>query len=385
MDLRNDSMGARVMRGLAASSLILFVGMFATLAARAHEIVPAIGDLRVIDGGLDLEIRLAAEGPLAGIDLSSFADTNDAPQAADYDRLRALGPAALEDRFRAFWPEMAANIILRVDDVPIVPEFRGLYVPETRGTEAARISTLRIGAPLPPGSESLQIGWAARYGALVIRQMDVPDPYDAFLPGGTLSAPIALAGGGQVGPWQAFVDYVPVGFDHIVPKGLDHILFVLGLFFLSTRLMPLLWQVSAFTLAHTVTLAAGALGWVSVPGAIVEPLIAASIVFVAVENILSQGMSPWRPLVVFVFGLLHGLGFASVLEEFGIPEANFIPALLGFNVGVEVGQLAVIAVAFLAVGLWFRNRDWYRPAIAIPASVAIAGVGAWWFVERVFL
>jgi len=368
-----------------ASSVIAVFLLAASLPGRAHEVLPAIGDLRVVDGGLDLEIRLGAEALVAGIDLSRYSDTNDAPEAAEYDRLRALSPAALEDRFRAFWPQMAANIVLRVDGTPIVPEFRGLYVAEEPNEDLPRTSTLRIGAPLPPGSETLEIGWAARYGALVIRQQDVPEPYDGFLPGGTLSDPIALAGGDRVGPWQAFVQYIPVGFDHIVPKGLDHILFVLGLFFLAARLGPLLWQVSAFTLAHTVTLAAGALGWIVVPGAIVEPIIAASIVYVAVENVFARGLTPWRPVVVFGFGLLHGLGFASVLEEFGIPEANFIPALLGFNVGVEVGQLTVIAVAFLAVGLWFRNRDWYRAVIAIPASLAIAAVGAYWVVERTLL
>jgi len=231
----------------------------------------------------------------------------------------------------------------------------------------------------------VQVGWAAPLGTLVLRQQGVEEPYDGYLDAGTISPPIQLEGGGQASPWQAFVAYIPIGFEHIVPLGLDHILFVLGLFFLAARLRPLLWQVTAFTLAHTVTLALGALGYVDVPGAVVEPIIAASIVYVAVENILTDGLSRWRPLVVFGFGLLHGLGFASVLEEFGVPERNFVPALLGFNVGVELGQLAVILAAFLVVGFWFRDKPWYRPVLAIPASGAIGLMGAWWFIERVFL
>jgi hypothetical protein len=194
---------------------------------------------------------------------------------------------------------------------------------------------------------------------------------------------IALEGGGETTAWQTFKSYIPVGFDHILPKGLDHILFVLGLFFLSTYLRPLVWQISAFTLAHTVTLALGAMGWVNVPGSIVEPLIAASIVYVAVENIFMKGLSPWRPFVIFGFGLLHGLGFASVLGEFGLPEGQFIPALIAFNIGVEFGQLTVIALAFIAVGAMCR-KAWYRARIAIPASCVIAAVGAYWCVERVF-
>jgi hypothetical protein len=147
----------------------------------------------------------------------------------------------------------------------------------------------------------------------------------------------------------------------------------------------LLIQVTSFTLAHTVTLALGALGIVTIPGSIVEPIIAASIVYVAIENVFSKQMNPWRPVIIFIFGLLHGLGFASVLGEFGLPAGQFVAALIGFNVGVELGQLTVIALAFLAVGYWFGSKDWYRQRIAIPASLIIAAVGAYWFVERVFL
>ena len=118
-------------------------------------------------------------------------------------------------------------------------------------------------------------------------------------------------------------------------------------------------------------------------GSIVEPLIAASIVYVAVENIFAKGLNPWRPFVIFGFGLLHGLGFASVLGEFGLPDGQFIPALIAFNIGVELGQLTVIALAFLAVG-WFARKSWYRAGIAIPASCIIAAVGAYWCIERVF-
>ena len=127
------------------------------------------------------------------------------------------------------------------------------------------------------------------------------------------------------------------------------------------------------------------LGYVQLPPSLVEPLIAASIVYVAVENIFMSQYRPWRTAVVFGFGLLHGLGFASVLGDIGLDPARFITGLIGFNIGVELGQLAVIAVAFLTVGFWFGSKDWYRPVIATPASVAIAITGAYWFAERVFL
>ena len=146
-----------------------------------------------------------------------------------------------------------------------------------------------------------------------------------------------------------------------------------------------MWQISAFTLAHTVTLIAGATGLISVSASIVEPLIAASIVFVAVENIFFSKLNRWRTLIVFSFGLLHGLGFAGVLAEFGLPEGQFLPALIGFNIGVELGQLSVIAIAYLLLGLTFGQKPYYRKVITIPLSLIIAAVGTWWVFERVLL
>jgi len=131
------------------------------------------------------------------------------------------------------------------------------------------------------------------------------------------------------------------------------------------------------------TLGLGLYDVVNVSPVIVEPLIAASIVYVAVENIVTSKLHAWRPLVVFGFGLLHGLGFAGVLQDIGLPRADYLTGLIAFNIGVELGQLAVITIAFAATGLWFRARPWYRARIVIPASAAIALVGLIWTVERV--
>ena len=372
----------RALQGmLAAVGLMLSMA----LAARAHEVVPAVADMELQGSELSFRIEMNAESAIAGINLAALADTNDAPEAATYDALRALPPEALAERFRANWPDMATRIKITVDGQDLTPANMTITVPPVGDPDVNRLSQLSFSVPVPQGSKAVIFAWDAAFGTLVLRQQGVAEPFDGYLEAGAPSAPIPLGGGGQVGLWQTFVDYVPVGFDHIVPKGLDHILFVLGLFFLSTRLGPLLWQVSAFTAAHTVTLALGALGYVNIPAAIVEPIIAASIVFVAVENIFATGLSRWRPYVVFAFGLLHGLGFASVLGEFGLPEGAFVPALIGFNLGVEFGQLAVILVAYFAVGRWFGARDWYKPYVANVASAAIAAVGAYWVIERTLL
>lgn len=351
-------------------------------ALHAHEVQPTIGDFSVSEGRLTLDLRLNLEAFMAGIDLDGLTDTNASELSGRYDALRTLSPSAIEDPARLFLQTWIAGIVVRADGL-VVLSLEDITVPEVGDADLPRASLLVLTGNIPIEARSLTLFWPDGAGDLVLRQQGVEDPFTGYIRGGETSPEIALAGGAAQSGWQVFVSYLPVGFDHILPKGLDHILFVLGLFFLSARLRPLIWQVSAFTLAHTLTLAFGAMGWVNVSPGIVEPLIAASIVFVAVENLFSDGLNRWRPVVIFGFGLLHGLGFASVLDDYGLPTGQFFPALIGFNVGVELGQLTVIAIAFLSVGYWFRDKPWYRARISIPASLVIAAIGTYWFVERV--
>ena len=175
------------------------------------------------------------------------------------------------------------------------------------------------------------------------------------------------------------------GFDHIIPKGADHILFVVGLFLFSTRMRPLLWQITMFTIAHSITLAMAMNGIIELPARVVEPLIALSIAYVGIENVWHRSLHKSRLVLVFAFGLLHGLGFASMLADFGMPDDAFFTALISFNLGVEGGQLAVVALAFLAVGLWFGKKPYYRQRIVVPGSLLIAAVGLYWTWERLSL
>ena len=182
---------------------------------------------------------------------------------------------------------------------------------------------------------------------------------------------------------QVAKQYLALGYTHILPKGSDHILFVLGIFLLTTKVKPVLLQVTAFTIAHTITLALTIYGLVSLRPAIVEPLIALSIVYVAVENIATSELKPWRVALVFGFGLLHGMGFAGVLSQLGLPRSEFLTGLLCFNAGVELGQLTVILAAFLVIGLPFSKKPWYRRRVVVPISIAIAGIGLFWAVQRI--
>ncbi|MGR3759362.1 HupE/UreJ family protein [Roseobacteraceae bacterium NS-SX3] len=372
----------------ACAARLLFALLLSTVglvpSARAHEVTPAIADFQIEHGRITIELRLNAEAFVAGIDLDGMENTDSSAFAADYDALRALPPGELEPMVRQFAEEWLETVAVAAAG-PVPLRVTQVAIPEAGDAGLPRASVLTLAGEVPPQARSLMITWPKGSGSVVLRQNGVEAPYTGYLQGGETTPPVPLAGGAAKSPAEAFAEYIPVGFDHILPKGLDHILFVLGLYFLSARLGPLLWQISAFTAAHTITLALGAAGTVTVNPAIVEPLIAASIVFVAVENIFSRRLHPWRPLLVFGFGLLHGLGFASVLGEFGLPPSQFVPALLGFNVGVELGQLAVIALAYGLLGFWFGKHPKYRGRVAIPASITIALIGGYWFVERALL
>lgn len=374
------------MRALFAILMTALAIAFGGAPPKAHEMQPAIVDVGVVpDGDLVITIKTNLEAFLAEIG-PEHADSNDAPTAADYDRLRALDPAALQTAFEAAQGTLIGALDVRVDGEPVDLIPSGVVVPPVGDVGAARRSTVvLVGAA---GLPSRVLVWRndRRFGDAVLRVSDVREArpyYAALIKAGEASEPVAL----DLAPAQTTLDvlrlYVVSGFDHIVPKGLDHILFVIGLFLLSARWRPLLMQITCFTLAHTITLALGATGTVRLSPDIVEPLIALSIAVVALENLFTDRLGPWRPFVVFGFGLLHGLGFAGVLADFGLPEGQFLPALVAFNVGVEAGQLAVIAACYLAVGFWFSGRSWYRRAVVYPASIAIAAVALFWTVERI--
>ncbi len=179
--------------------------------------------------------------------------------------------------------------------------------------------------------------------------------------------------------------YTKLGFTHIIPSGADHILFVVGLCLLSTKVKTILWQATAFTVAHSITLALSMKNIFVVPSPVVEPIIALSIMFVAVENILISQLKPWRILLVFLFGLIHGMGFASALNEIGLPNGKFFTSILSFNLGVELGQMAVILATFSLLIIPFKDKPWYRKRVVYGASTIIAIVAGYWVVERVFM
>ncbi len=178
--------------------------------------------------------------------------------------------------------------------------------------------------------------------------------------------------------------YLKLGYTHIIPLGIDHILFVVSLFFLNPKLKVVIWQATAFTVAHSITLGLAMYGLIAPPTYIIEPVIALSIMFVAVENIISDKLVPSRIVVVFAFGLIHGMGFASALTSLALPQNQFVTSLVTFNLGVELGQITVILLAWFLIGKWFYQKSWYRKRIVIPISAVIAVISLYWIVERTF-
>ncbi len=183
---------------------------------------------------------------------------------------------------------------------------------------------------------------------------------------------------------EVISQYLSIGFTHVIPLGFDHILFILSIFFLNSDLKSVIIQCSVFTVAHSISLGLAAAGYIMPDSKIVEPLIALSIVFISVENIIHQNMNPWRVGIIFLFGLIHGMGFANALRETGLPPSYFLSSLLSFNVGVELGQITIILLAYFLIGKWFCNKVWYKERIAFPISSVIACIALYWTVERIF-
>jgi len=178
--------------------------------------------------------------------------------------------------------------------------------------------------------------------------------------------------------------YLKLGYLHILPLGLDHILFVLSIFLINTKLKPVITQITVFTIAHSITLALSMYEIIKMPAAVVEPIIALSIVFVALENILMDKVNTTRYIIIFAFGLIHGMGFAGVLHDLGLPAQDYALGLITFNVGVELGQISVILIAYFLLTKWVKDKPYYKGRVVVPISFAIAVVASYWVVERLF-
>jgi hypothetical protein len=396
-------------RWLVFASFILCVSPF----AGAHtmmmtQVLVSFGQPDAVDVKIDVDLTLLLGSPERYYEVAT-----ESPERQKKDLERIV-------------PKVTENLQLFVGQQRLQLVFRGFSAAKAQQADyldasMSKLSTLTFVAALPAGTGPLKL--VVPFGA----EVDYPVAYTVQIPSAHLSVtrwveegvhesdPFVWAGkvpktpaSGAPGaapaslpasapgpgaaltfnpddlPWpRQLALYLRLGFRHIIPEGADHILFVLGLFFLGITWRKLLSQTTVFTVAHATTLFLSTYGIFSLPSRYVEPAIALSIAFIAIENVIKPKLGPGRLAIVFGFGLVHGLGFASSLSDIPFPKTDFIVALLGFNFGVDLGQLFVIALAFLAVG-GFRNRPWFRRGIAIPCSLAIAAVGLFWGIQRIF-
>ena len=295
-----------------------------------------------------------------------------------------LSPTALQVQLQAYDELFRQGVAIVFDGAAVRPEID--YAVSGVSTETSSpVATIRLRGAVPQDTAQFvwTYSWTFATYSLTTQNAGSETPATEWLEGGQASTPISLALPNRpLTRAEIGLRYLALGFTHIVPHGLDHMLFVLGIFLLGRRLRDVLAQVTAFTIAHSITLALSMYGMVSVSPNVVEPLIAVSIAYVAIENLFMSELKPWRLALVFAFGLLHGMGFAGVLNELGLPRSEFLLALASFNVGVEAGQLAVIGSAFLLVGWYCGGRDWYRRRVVVPASAVIACTAVYWTVER---
>lgn len=254
--------------------------------------------------------------------------------------------------------------------------------------ELADWALLTVRVIVDPRSEpgKLAVHWSAEEKAeLIILTEDSEDGEIIVVrPGGELALVEVAASGVATATEQkwTFVGWLESGYRHVLPLGMDHMLFIFGLFLMALKWKPLMWQSLLFTLAHSITLALSILGWIHFDGKTVEVLIAFSIAFIGVENLVSRTVGKLRYMLVFFFGLVHGMGFANVMADKvkGIPREQLTMPLLGFNIGVELAQITVLVASFL-IFLPLKN---HKRIGQIAGSVFVALAGTGWMIERLF-
>jgi hydrogenase/urease accessory protein HupE len=373
-----------------AIALYLLSALFAAQYSTADVVKPALVEISVYtDGHYKIELRASIEAIMTGIN-SKYKNTQNAPNAEAYDELRALQPAQLRKKFTPFESELLREIKLKLDDKTIKLQLSDVQIPLPGYTKVPRTSLIIFEGKIDRRAKLLTWYYPARFSdnAVRVRQIDEANekwhwsrwqwlrkdqPSEAFSLEEIFTEPSL---------YEVVSEYTRAGFDHIIPKGLDHILFILGIFLLSTRLKTLAMQATMFTLAHSITLSLSMFNVISLPASIVEPLIALSIAYLGIENIFAHKLKTSRLALVFGFGLLHGMGFASVLAEFGMPESAYATALISFNLGVEIGQLVILTTAFFGITYWFKNKQHFHNYVTIPGSLLIGVTGLYWTWER---
>ena len=367
--------------------LLVFLNIFST-SSISHEIKPSIADFTYEEGYLNFKIRLNAELILSNIDASIVFNTESSSLSEIYDKFRILSKKDLGEMFQNSWSEISSNIDIKINNETKKINLIKTEVEDIKNFEISRDTHVYFRVLLDENSEQFTFRWVKNYGPIILRENNNNKLEDElvteYLQSGMESSQFSFKENNFSKTFNSFTKFFVLGIQHIIPKGLDHILFIFGLFLFSSSLKKLISQITIFTIAHSITLIFVSLSLMRINPQIVEPIIALSIVYIGLENIFKKYIKEYlRYVVILFFGLLHGLGFALVLSDIGYRSTDLFINLISFNIGIEVAQISIVLVLYLLVALNFAKNKNYRMFFQVPSSILISSIGLYWFFERI--
>ncbi len=367
--------------------LVVILNIFSR-SSISHEIKPSIADFNYDGSYLNFKIRLNAELILSNIDASNISNTDASPLSEIYDKFRILNKNDLLEAIQSSWNEIGSNIDIKINNKSKKIILNKIQIEEIKNFKISRDTFVYFSVLLDNNSEQFTFRWNKNYGPIILREINKHKLEDEliteYLQSGIESNTFSFKENNFNKTFNSFIKFFVLGIQHIIPKGLDHILFICGLFLFSSSLKKLITQITIFTIAHSITLIFVSLSLMRINPQIVEPIIALSIVYVGVENIFKNYVKEYlRYIVILFFGLLHGLGFALVLSDIGYKSSDLYINLISFNIGIEVAQISIVLVLYLLIALNFAKNKNYRIFFQVPSSILISCIGLYWFFERI--
>jgi hypothetical protein len=369
--------------------IFLFLSIFLiNIASIADVVKPALIEASVFaDKRIQLQIDFSAEAAITEIS-TKYKKTTDAPNSDAYDALRSLKQKDLEEKFINYLPSFTDKLELTVNGIPQSLKLVSIKSDIVGYKKRPRKTILILEANPKKWPEIISWKYGKVYGDSAFRyRLYKKDEYTwnqwKWLRDGKESGDIDLENPEPETVGQRMLKFMGIGFDHVIPLGVDHILFIIGMALSTIMIKRLLILVTSFTLAHTITLGLAMYGVVEMSPRVIEPLIALSIAYIALENIYFKFAPRIKTIVVFFVGLVHGLGFATMLKDFKMTNDQLFPTLVGFNIGVELAQiLLVLIVLTISLSIIKLNINNYRYFV-VPISSLIGATGLWMTYDRI--
>jgi len=362
----------------------VFLNFFYNLSA--HEIKPAIVEFNKVKNQINIVLKFNAEAFLANIDASDYKETINFSNSIKYSELRLLPREILKEKVFESRDQIINSIFIKTSKKQLNLKLVEINVLEEKNIEKVRFTKVYLKTEIKFIETPITFSAKKIFGPLIFKNFsnidkDTDKPQSQWLKPGNQTSNLRIlqvknntTNFSILGIWNGILQIILYGFDHI--------LFILGLFFFSHKLKPLLIQVTTFTIAHSITLIFGGLGYITISPLIIEVIIAASIIWIGFENLFRKKMKVSRLGVIFTFGLIHGLGFASMFKPKGLEGTDYYLNLLSFNIGIELGLLITLLPLIILIPL-FNRLSWYRILIAMPASIIIALFGVEMFIDRI--